>query len=446
MLIRFVVKNLYSFDEQTEFNLLPGKTQRHPHHKIRNGEMTFVRYAALYGDNGAGKSNLVKSVSLLRNIITSGQIPEEVSGMIFKLKKENRLLPVSLGIEFVANSQAYFYSVSFEEGRVLYETLLKSTVKKDILLFERFFEGDKQEIKFSDEFYKTAKEQMFAELLAENLVAKDTVLISFLAKHHRELFPDSGAAYDWFNDVLVVVTPDEHFKDYAFHFDKTRELKEFANNFISALPLGIREIKLKERMPEEIFDSGDYKSVTKKLRTELEKKLGSTIEMHNPYSDESLSLLIENDKLVAKSIVTEHSNTYGENIEFALNEESDGTKRLINFLPLFMNVIKSEKVFIIDEIERSIHPLTVKEIISKITADSSVTGQLIFTTHETNLLDQSIFRPDEIWFAQKTVDGATKLYSLSDFAVHNTISIENGYLNGRFGAIPFLGDLRSLNW
>ncbi|NDC41430.1 MAG: hypothetical protein EBZ77_07770 [Chitinophagia bacterium] len=100
----------------------------------------------------------------------------------------------------------------------------------------------------------------------------------------------------------------------------------------------------------------------------------------------------------------------------------------------------------IDEIERSIHPALIKELIRKFAADDTTLGQLIFTTHESNLLDQQLFRPDEIWFAEKNKQGATELYALSEFKEHHTIDIRKGYLNGRYGAIPFLSNLTDLNW
>jgi AAA15 family ATPase/GTPase len=115
-------------------------------------------------------------------------------------------------------------------------------------------------------------------------------------------------------------------------------------------------------------------------------------------------------------------------------------------MPALAGIVNNEEVYLIDEIERSIHPIIIKEIISKISLDTSAKGQLIFTTHESCLLDQEILRPDEIWFAQKDVNGASKLYSLSDFNIHNTANIENGYLNGRYGGIPFLSNLQDLNW
>jgi len=133
-------------------------------------------------------------------------------------------------------------------------------------------------------------------------------------------------------------------------------------------------------------------------------------------------------------------------IEFYLNEESDGTNRLLDYIPAFQDMIFRNKVYIIDEMERSIHPLLIKELISKYSLDNNTKGQLIFTTHESNILDQEILRQDEIWFIEKDKKGRSDMYPLSEFKEHHTKDIKKGYLNGRYGAIPFLGNLKDLNW
>jgi AAA15 family ATPase/GTPase len=115
-------------------------------------------------------------------------------------------------------------------------------------------------------------------------------------------------------------------------------------------------------------------------------------------------------------------------------------------MPAFRDIVLNRKVYVVDELERSMHPVIAKELISKFSRDADTKGQLVFTTHESNLLDQSIFRQDEIWFAEKGPMGNTSLYSLSDFKEHNTIDIRKGYLNGRYGAVPFTADLQELNW
>ena len=154
----------------------------------------------------------------------------------------------------------------------------------------------------------------------------------------------------------------------------------------------------------------------------------------------------EGDEVFAKRLLLEHRGEDGLHYEFRLEEESDGTLRLLDFIPAFQEVTFEQKVLVIDELERSIHPLMAKELVNKFSQDAETKGQLIFTTHESNLLDQSIFRQDEIWFAEKDKTGSTDLYSLSDFKEHNTTDIRKGYLNGRYGAVPFLANLQDLNW
>lgn len=136
----------------------------------------------------------------------------------------------------------------------------------------------------------------------------------------------------------------------------------------------------------------------------------------------------------------------GVEYEMPMRYESDGTCRLIEYMLIFYGISLSAEVYVVDEIERSIHPILIKSIIKKLSESNGINGQLIFTTHESCLLDQNILRPDEIWFAQKDAEQATQLYPLSDFNIHHTANIENGYLNGRYGGIPFLSNLKDLHW
>jgi len=128
-----------------------------------------------------------------------------------------------------------------------------------------------------------------------------------------------------------------------------------------------------------------------------------------------------------------------------LQEESDGTQRLLDLIPVFYAILNSDITFIIDEIDQSLHPSLLYTLVKKIMDNDATKGQLVFTTHEANLLDLNIFRQDEIWFAEKNKSGATQLYSLSDYKPRYDLNIRKGYLKGRFGAIPFLGDLKKQN-
>ena len=159
-----------------------------------------------------------------------------------------------------------------------------------------------------------------------------------------------------------------------------------------------------------------------------------------------LILVKEGETVFVKKLQINHVGKNNVSAIFDMDEESDGTIRLLDFVPAFRSVVSQNKVYVIDEIERSLHPMLIKELVKKFADDTQTKGQLIFTTHESNLLDQNIFRTDEIWFAEKDKDGCTDLYSLSNFKEHKTIDIQKGYLNGRYGAIPFLANLQDLNW
>ncbi|WP_297337066.1 ATP-binding protein [Algoriphagus sp.] len=446
MLIRFIVKNLYSFRDETEFNLFPNKSQGLQHHKVRIGNFDFLRYSAIYGANGSGKSNLIKAISFLETLVEQGKLPSETEDIKFKLNEDNLNTPISLGIEFIANDVPFFYTITFNEGIILYESLAFSNKSDDILIFERSFENETQEITFYKEYYKTDKEKLFVEVLSEKLIQRNELLITFLSKKYPDDFKSTHSAFRWFDETLVIIKPDAKPGGIAHILDKDPTIKEFANKFIPSLNTGITKIDIDTKKFEEFFgESGDAK-LKRKIIEDLKNEPNKLSLLTDSETGEEVTLVYENNEVLAKRLITKHQNALGESTDFNIGQESDGTRRLIDYIPAFQGIINDNKVFVIDEIERSIHPMTIKEIMTKLALDESVKGQLIFSTHESNLLDQSIFRADEIWFAQKDLDGSSKLYSLSDFKIHNTINIENGYLKGRFGGIPFLGNLKDLNW
>lgn len=445
MLIRFVAKNIYSFRDETEFNLFPNKTTRLQHHKVSRNGFDFLRFSAVYGANGSGKSNLIKSILLLETIVEQGKLPSDVDDLKFKLDEKNISQPVSLAAEFIADGAAFFYSLTFDKGNILNEYLAVSHKDKDDLIFERNFDERIPSIRFYNEYYKTEKENLFAEVLAEKLLPSNEPLITFLAKKYPDDFASVKIAFNWFDETLVVIKPEGKFVGIAHILDKSKSTKDFANSYILSLDTGISEIDIEKKKLEEFIDNKDS-SLRKRILEDLKSKPENLSLLTNQDTGEEVTLVYENEDIVAKRLVTKHLNVVGKSVDFNIGHESDGTKRLIDYIPAFKQIISDEKVYIIDEIERSIHPMTIKEIISKLALDEKIKGQLIFTTHESNLLDQKIFRPDEIWFAQKDFNGSSKLYSLSDFKIHNTIDIENGYLKGRFGGIPFLGNLRDLSW
>ncbi len=445
MLIRFIAKNIYSFKDETEFNLFPNKTQRLQHHKVKCDDFEFLRFSAIYGANGAGKSNLIKSIALLETLVEEGKLPTETDDLKFKLSDENSQLPTSLGIEFVTDSKVYYYTITFNEDKILHEYLAESNKESDNLIFERTFDSGVQKIELYSDYYKTDKEKLFVEVLTEKLIQKNELLITFLSKKYPKDFKHIRAAFDWFDETLVVIPPDfQPTLGIAHILDKKNDIKDFANKFISSLNTGISSIEVERTKFDEFADENSQ--IKKRIIEDLKNNPNGIITLKHKETGEEVALEQEDNEIIVKRLVTKHQDSLGNNSDFTIGQESDGTKRLIDYIPAFQGIINENKVFIIDEIERSIHPMTIKEIMTKLALDENIKGQLIFSTHESNLLDQDIFRTDEIWFAQKDCDGSSKIYSLSDFKIHNTIDIEKGYLKGRFGGIPFLGNLKDLNW
>ena len=156
-----------------------------------------------------------------------------------------------------------------------------------------------------------------------------------------------------------------------------------------------------------------------------------------------------NGEVVRIRLRMQHQGSEGRVVTFNMDEESDGTQRFIHLLPaLFMLKKQAEKTVVIDELDRRFHTHLSRMFLQAALdcQEDHMRSQLIFTTHDTNLLDLELLRRDEIWFVEKDAQGASSLYSLAEFKTRDDLKIEKGYLNGRFGAIPFISDIRHLGW
>jgi AAA15 family ATPase/GTPase len=447
MLIRFAIKNLFSFKEETEFNLLPSKAKRLSHHKYSKCGIEILKLSALYGANGSGKSNLFRSISLLKMMVLKGSIPNSLTSQKFKLSESSQTEPVELAIEFFANNAIYYYAIAINDGIVVDEYFSSNNAQQeDEMIFHRKYEKGKTSVTFFNEFEVDKENLTLKKIIETDLLKPNQPLFSLLNTISNTAFIDIKVAHSWFEQGLIIIYPETKATGLVLEIESKEGFKEFANELMCSFNTGITNLKVDVKSVEEFFGKDNQKEVDEikaELKNNPEKKIGL---MTNAKTSEEVVVVNDDGKILAKRLLFEHKGDKNQNVEFRFDEESDGTKRLLEYLPAFSSVIQDSPTFIIDEIERSIHPLIIKEIVSKFSKDESTNGQLIFSTHESNLLDQEIFRTDEIWFTEKSLLGSTKLYSLSDFKEHSTIDIRKGYLNGRYGAIPFLGNLQDLNW
>ena len=446
MLIRFVVKNLFSFNDLTEFNLLPGRFNRLPGHVYEVGGTELLKLNAIYGANGAGKSNLIWSLSLLRDFLVTGNLPIEFLVETFKFDRESRKKDVYLGVEFVKDGVPYYYGITFNQGIVIEEELQISGIgkKKDIILFTRTDQADEKNlnVNFSEEVLQDKESSQFPLFLKNEMLERNKPVLYYLRNRQNPVFEPFKKAFDWFASDLVPIMPSTRYSGLTIQLELDKKFHEFASRVMRSFNTGIQSIKI-ETIPIEDFFGEDDKQKAEKITSELKANPGQL----RPFRTEHEEIVFEmiQDKAFAKRLYFSHSEDGGDE-RFTSAEESDGTRRLLDYLPALYTAINSPKVFLLDEIERSIHPLLIKELIRKFSLEPVTKGQFIFTTHESNLLDQDIFRPDEIWFAEKNRAGSTELFALSEFKEHHTIDIRKGYLNGRYGGIPFLGNLKDLNW
>ena len=447
MFIRFAVSNLFSFHKETEFNLFPGRVNRLGHHKYKTLGVETLKTSGIYGANGAGKSNLVKAINVLREFVVTGSIPSFFYNQKFKLSEKSAHEPIYLGIEFIHEEKPYYYGVHFNDGTILKEKLSYSGLgkKQDQMIFERISHpADGSKIMFSSKFESSKENQLLKGIIEKDLLKPEKSLLALLNGLTSTNFSEIKSVYQWFSYHLETIYPSSKPLAFAQSLDKKKNMYSFANEIMASFQTGIDQIVLEKKNVEEFFGKENRREIDQIL-SEVKASPEKMISIFN--GDEEIVVAAEDGAYIVKRILLSHADEHGRRISFNLNQESDGTKRLLRYIPAIQEVISNGKIYFIDEIERSIHPLLIKELIRKFSDDTSTKGQLVFTTHESNLLDQDILRQDEIWFAEKNQGGATELYPLTDFKKeHHTIDLRKGYLTGRYGAIPFLGNLSDLKW
>ena len=441
MLLRFIVENIASFKEAVEFNTFPSsKSHNHEHHKIPCGHATILRLSALYGANGAGKSNLLQALKLLQMLVKLETLRkiDFNDDFSFKLDPQCADKPSGLAIEFYNNGNVFYYHIEFNSEEIILEELLLSKKFKDIALFTR----NGTDISINAEYVGKGITEQFQDAL-KRLVRPDMLLLSFLGKYYSDESLLVVDAYQWFTKKLQLVLPTYTHGFVPHLLDTDPNFSELVNTILPELKTGIAKLKVEK---EAIVEDDVKNEQLMKLIKKAKEHPGEPQLIHNRYAGDNVNIIYENGNIYIKTLIAIHHNIDGSEVEISFLDESDGTRRLIEYMPLLYSVIQNDSVFVVDEIERSIHPILIKDIVQKLSESTTTKGQLIFTTHESGLLDQKIFRPDEIWFAQKDAEQATQLYPLSDYNIHRTANIENGYLNGRYGGIPFLSNLKDLHW
>ena len=436
MLIRFVFENIFSFKEETEFNMVPAKSLKtHPDHLTKvNSRISVLRGSILYGANGAGKSNLVKAADVFQRIVLSGKVPSDIRYLRCRMNALDR--PISQTVEFSLEGKAYCYGISYKEGLCTEEWLYAIGSEREKKIFERAYSPDRKtsELSFGKDFDLSGKNAMLVTLLEENILKDDELLIA-----HRDILklPELSAVYDWFDKYLSITFPSGRSTSSFNEMYSDDKFRKFAEDVLRGLDVGVDKIMFQNETLGEFIQEVPFIDGNMLDHAISDTKDGRRVIWDTSVFTASLSRDMENGQYYVRRIMTNHK-VQGRDCFFELKEESDGTRRLMDYIPLIRDLNVSEVTALIDEIDQSIHPNILLDMMAKLMG-SPLSGQLICTSHESILLDCDIFRTDEIWFVEKRKeDQATELYALSDYKPRNDLDIRRGYLKGRFGAVPFL--------
>jgi AAA15 family ATPase/GTPase len=244
---------------------------------------------------------------------------------------------------------------------------------------------------------------------------------------------------DWFANSLNIIFPDSTYRDLELELDSDKNVQKAFALFLDLFDTGIADIG---------FKTAEYKEIPEALRNDIEQDLneGKLVSLRSPKGRYVVKKDSRGD-IEASRMVTKHRLVDSNKLtDLEIEYESDGTQRLLDLIPVIFELTGGDRVFLIDELDRSFHPaLSYKMMQYFLEQVSGTSSQLIVTTHESNLLDLDLLRRDEIWFVEKDHNGASKLYSLEEFAPRYDKDIRKGYLQGRFGSIPILGESAGLN-
>ncbi len=448
MLLSFSVENYRSFKEEQTLNLIASKKlgTDSPTQCVRlpDVEESALRVSSLYGANGAGKSNLVSALRFIEGLVLNGTGPgKRIARTPFALDEGMSAQPSCFEIRYLSENEVFRYGFACDAERIHEEWLDAYEGKRERNVFTRTTgeQGTaKVELGPAGKDVSGTKLAALAEVGARSnqLFLTEVVNLDDSSAQGARL----ARAIKWFSTTLHIIPADATFlmltemmADEKFAEFAGRFLKE-ASTGISSLAIQTREIPISEfsSLPSEIV---------KQMFPKIEE--GESAFLAGP---DGYSFFIEGakkDVVKVRRVSALHPKSGGGHVPLPLEEESDGSRRLLNLLPALYHLHTESGVYVIDELERSMHPMLARKFIEYfLNAVKTPSRQLLFTTHESTLLDLDLLRRDGIWFAEKDAEGGSHLYSLSDFKVRKDLRIDKGYLQGRFGAIPFLGGIDHL--
>ena len=417
MLIEFSVQNFLSFRDLACLSLVKGSGSELENTNVIShttpSAPSVLRSAAIYGPNAAGKSNLIKALQVMRKIVLKSasetQAGEPLSITPFLLDEESTTQPCEFEIHFISEGVRYQYGFAATRERITEEWLLAYPKGRPQRWIDRQYDVENRTYVWRTLDKLVGKKQLWQESTRPNALFLSTAI----QLNNQQLQP----VFKWFSKILRVVEFGRWHPGYSTQLCKQEAARKKIVDFLTVADIDIDDIELEEKkfhismLSDELPDS-----IIGELAEELKEE---------SFVD----------------VKTVHLLDSGKKVVFGLPDESDGTQKIFALSGPWLDTLEHGYLLVIDELHDNLHPVIVEFLITLFhnPKTNPRNAQLVFTTHDTSILDQDIFRRDQIWFCEKNQSRSTVLFPLTDFRPRKKVeNLERRYLSGRYGALPYI--------
>lgn len=424
MLIQFSVQNFRTFKEKATLSLIASNYDKETRKEDNIFEdnkfnLNILRSAVVYGANASGKSKFIDALMFMKSFVTKSskdsQKGEAIRVEPFRLNIETENSPTEFEVIFIHNNIMYRYGFEVDTKQVISEWLFHKTNAKEVELFYR----DYQTFETHPRSFNKSK-----TIIKEGLIRENALLLSVAAQFNEET---ASLVLSWFQALNIISGLEEsNFKNNTLAKIKDKKEKGKVLELLKAADFGIQDIQYEE------FTLDGFNE-------ELKEKMKKVKESMKDFDSELFS-----DISTIHRKYDSKKKMIGE-VKFSVNmDESNGTKKFLYLTGILIDVLEEGGILFADELDSKLHPNLVCKIVSLFNSKelNPKNAQIIFNTHDTNLLSSGLFRRDQIWLIEKDKFGEAHLYSLSEFKsdkVRKTEAFEDNYINGKYGAVPFLG-------
>ncbi|MDR1608365.1 MAG: ATP-binding protein [Deltaproteobacteria bacterium] len=429
MIINFSLENWMSFRDRVTFSMVATSERQHGDRvpKLGKYQLRVLPITAIFGGNASGKTNFFKALSFAKELVVKGAQPDSLIPVEpFRLDDKMADQPSRFCFNLLIDERIYEFSFAVTHKAVLEEklTLVTSSSEKDL-----YHRRD-------------------GKLNFDGSLAKDQFLqFAFNGTRDNQLFLTNSVSqkvdnfrpiYDWFKDTLELLAPDSRFGFFEKFLDEGHPFYSAMNDILPLIDIGAKRLGAEEIPFENIPLPESLKS---KLREEV--KEGMTVRPLTESINERFVVTRKDGELIAKKLVTYHPKEDGAEVKFEIRQESDGSRRVIDLLPALFELSNqlSKKVYVIDDVDRYLHPLMSRKFLEKylLYRSKETRTQLLLSAHDASLIDQWLFRRDEMWVAERNGAGASSLHAFSDYIdSQRDKDIRASYLLGRMGGIPHI--------